>query len=302
MKNLGLEFDAAYVDRLMDVPEPAPSCMLENLHGHADLAAFFAHACQLAEANHGWAGYHFAMNIAEALHSDRVQLRQEFEAARQEYLQAAIGITSSWRNLARVHGRFATIFASGCLAIRYQVLPFTKQELLAALLLCERDHVAFVDQEVQQLRAFVLPTARVGTAATEQVIPAVAPFERLRRFINRNNKTKGFLDLGAPGPGSLRFKQRSKNGSVLGYVADGEYWIPGSIFEQVAGRARDALALKKELYRRGLLVTDRRGTGVSYVVKRPLPDGTRPFFVVIWHKPKQPPALGHSLTAAAATV
>ncbi len=38
---------------------------------------------------------------------------------------------------------------------------------------------------------------------------------------------------------------------------------------------------------RGLLETDRRGKGVSYVVKRPLPDGTRPFFVVVRQRAKK---------------
>ena len=67
-----------------------------------------------------------------------------------------------------------------------------------------------------------------------------------------------------------------------------EYWFPGDRFEEIAGGAREALALKKEVDRQGLLETDRRGKGVSYVVKRLLPDGSRQFFVVIRHKPKKP--------------
>ncbi len=175
MQKLGLEFDPAYVDRLMDVPAPGKTCILENLHGHADIAAFFAHACQLAEANHGWAGHHFATKFTEALRSGRAELRQDFEAARQEYLQAAAGVTSSWRDLVRVHGRFATIFASGCLAIRYQVLPLTKQELLAAILVCERDHVAFIDHEVRRLGLSVLQP-RVLPSASRRIprLPALS--------------------------------------------------------------------------------------------------------------------------------
>ena len=63
--------------------------------------------------------------------------------------------------------------------------------------------------------------------------------------------------------------------------------------------SREALSLKKELFRRRLIVTDRRGTGVSYVVKRPLPDGTRPFFVVIRHHAKKSTGRGQGLAAAA---
>jgi len=311
MIKLGLEFDPAYVDRLMDVPEPAKTCMLENLHGHADVAAFFAHACELAEANHGWAGYHFATKLAEALRSSRTELKQDFEAARQEYLQAAAGITSSWRNLVRVHGRFATIYASGCLAIRFEALPLTKQELLAALLTCERDHVAFIDQEVKELGLLVMSTPGAPTAILPQpalagaVVAAPTPFDRLRRFINRNSRKgrHGFVDLRSPGLSRLGFKLRVQlKGPVLGYIADGEYWIRGDVFEEVAGGSREALVLKQELFGRGLLVTTQRDKGVSYVVKRPLPDGSRPLFVVVRRKPKQPSLLGHSLPGGCASV
>jgi hypothetical protein len=74
------------------------------------------------------------------------------------------------------------------------------------------------------------------------------------------------------------------------------------VFEEVAGGSREALVLKQELFGRGLLVTTQRDKGVSYVVKRPLPDGSRPLFVVVRRKPKQPSLLGHSLPGGCASV
>ncbi len=304
MEKLGLEFDPAYVNRLMDVPSPGKTCILEDLHGHADVAAFFAHACELGEANHGWAGYHFATTFTEALRSSRTELRRDFEAARQEYLQAASGITSSWRSLVRVHGRFATIFGSGALAIRFEALPLTKEELPAAILACEADHVAFIDQEVRALGLLVTPTKGAPIAVVPQpalagaVVPVPTPYDRLRRFINRNRR-RGFIDLRSPGLTRLRFivlklrAMRSQAVRAPVYVGEHngqkEYWFPSDRFEEVAGGADEALALKKDIDRRGLLVTTRRGRRVSYVVKRPLPDGSRPFFVVIRHRPQQSP-------------
>ena len=307
MKKLGLEFDAAYVDRLMDVPAPAKTCMLENLHGHADVAAFFAHACPLAEANHGWAGSHFATKFSEALRSSRVGLRQDIEAARQEYLQAAASITSSWRDLVRVHGRFATIFAAGRLAIRYEVLPLTKEELLAAILVCERDHVAFVDKEVRELGALVMPTTGAQKSVAGAVVVATTPIERLQRFINGNNKR--FIDLRKPSLGRLRFKDRrrraleSKDEYALVYVGEHngqkEYWFTDDWFTEVAGGGREATELKVELFGGGLLEAYPRGRGFSYVVKRRLPDGSRPYFVVVRHKRKKPQALNPTLALPA---
>ncbi len=105
------------------------------------------------------------------------------------------------------------------------------------------------------------------------VVPAATPFDRLRRFIDHNHR-RGFIDLRSPRFGKLLFKlgiRRSRGAPVLGYVADGEYWLPDERFEQVVGGPREAAALKQDLLRRGILVTDRRGQGLSFVVKRAAP-------------------------------
>jgi hypothetical protein len=154
-----------------DVPSPSETCFVENLHSLVDIAAFAARTCQLAEKNHGWAGRELGTKFVRALRSDREQLEGCVEVARAAYVTAADGITSSWRDLVRVHGRFATIYASGCVAIRFGVLPFTPEELLSAILMCERDHVAFVDQEVRRLRALVLPAPGTQKAVAAIVAP-----------------------------------------------------------------------------------------------------------------------------------
>jgi hypothetical protein len=171
--------------------------------------------------------------------------------------------------------------------------------------------VALVDRELGLGPARAMSGYGAPTAIPEQtalpgdavpataVVPATTPFERLKRYIDHNRRRRymkhssrrtfrrGFIN---PRLSRLDFKIRLKRlkGPVLGYIADGEYWIPDARFEEVAGGSREALGLKKQLFSRGLLETDRRGKGVSYVVKRPLPDGTRPFFVVIRHKAKRP--------------
>jgi hypothetical protein len=152
--------------------------------------------------------------------------------------------------------------------------------------------------------------AGVVVPAVGAVVPVMTPFERLRRFITRNIRRRGFIELRTPGLSRLRFKllklraMRSKGAHVLVYVGehDGakEYWFPSDQFAEIAGGASEASALKKDVDRRGLLETTRRGRRkVSYVVKRPLPDGSRPFFVVIRHHPKKSPGRGHALAAAA---
>ena len=306
---------AAYTDRLMDIPTPRyGSSHFENLHGYADAAALGKYLFDLATENFGYPSRAFQARLTSALAQDREGLAVMVARNVAKYEAAAAAITSSRRSVLRVRGYFATVYAVGCLAIRFKILPFTEAELLTAVLSCHRDHVAFVENEVAggpewstvATRAHeVVAAGSAGKPMAGAAVPGTTPFDRLRRFINHNRRSglrSGFIDLRSPR--SIRFKlrmMRPRGARVLGYVADGEYWIPDARFAEVAGGSREALALKKGLDRRGLLVTTRRGAGVSvsYVVKRPLPDGTRPFFVVIRHTPQKSPALGPALVTAA---
>ena len=83
-----------------------------------------------------------------------------------------------------------------------------------------------------------------------------------------------------------------QSGRVIGFVANGEFWISGHRFEVVAQGSHDDLALKKELFRRRPMVTDRRGAASAM---RPLADGARPFFVVIRRNAQRPPGVGQAV-------
>jgi hypothetical protein len=169
---------------------------------------------------------------------------QAFVYERQRtYREAADRIRSlAGRNLTRISDKFATIYIAGCLAIRYHILPWTEAELLAALLTCERDHVAFVDQELGVVPACAISTHRGPTAIPQQpalagaVVSATTAFDRLRRFINGNSK-RGFIDLRKPGISRLRVKllkrraMKSKSPRDPVYVGEHngekEYWFHG---------------------------------------------------------------------------
>ena len=304
-RNLGMmEEIEALIDRLADIPLPNGwPYMFEGIRTPQELRAYGDRLRQLS-LNFGWAGPEFVHRFGAEIATDRASVQAFVDERLQTYRDAADSIKSlRGRDLTRITDKFATSFIAGCLAIRYHILPFTEAEILAALLTCQRDHVAFVDQELRfvparffsaqdAISAHGAPTTAIvqQPALAGALVPATTPFDRLRRFVDRHRR-HGFIDLRPPRPSRLRFivlklrLLRSKGAPVLGYIADGEYWIPGDQFEVVAGGSREALALKKELFRRRLIVTDRRGTGVSYVVKRPLPDGTRPFFVVVRHRP-----------------
>jgi hypothetical protein len=280
----------AYVDRLIDIPPPVGSTsFFEDLHDFKDADAFGRHLFDLATQNFGHPLHAFLIGLTNELSKDRGALAAVVAANVAKYKVAAAGIASPIRNVGRVCGYFATVYAAGCLAHRYNILPFKESELLNAIISCHRDHVAFVDAEVARLSDRTMPAPNPQRAIAERgvvagvSVPADTPFEKVRRFVNGNRKT-GFHNLRRRPDGRPR-RMPANSGPVLGYLGekDGwkEFWIPNPTFQQQAGGEAKSDELKKELLGRGLIVVDRRGDGVSYVVKRRLPDGRRPKFVVL---------------------
>jgi putative DNA primase/helicase len=145
-KLAGRPSDSVFLDRLADVPVPAGGYgMFETLHGFADVAAFSVELKRLAAENHGWAGRKFVQRLLRAKKKNLSALKEFIKERRARYTRKAKRtIVSPTRDLTRLHGKFATIYAAGALAIEYEILPFERTDLLAAILKCEADHVAYV--------------------------------------------------------------------------------------------------------------------------------------------------------------
>ncbi len=272
---LEFEFDAAYVDRLPDIPPPDRcTCFFEDLHGSRDVAAYEARLRALAEKHHGWAGWHYGKEFERALDADRDELKAFVDAAREEYRQAAASITSSWRDLVRLHGRFATIYASGCLASRFRVLPLDRAELLEADLICARDHVAFVEKEVRRLGVPVSPASAPPINAAPVANSAVAapdgsPLGRLKQYLDAKIPN-GLIDLR---DSATELPEDHDHDNSPGYIGihDGavEIWLSNVRFEKIAGGKRDGQALKRTLVGTRVLKVWGRGKGkVGPLVKR----------------------------------
>ncbi len=263
MRRLGdASNSAAYVDRLMDVPPPdGCDCYFEDLHDARDVAEYCAWMDALAEEHHGRVGYLFAFKFARALRADRDGWKVFFSARRDAYVRAAAGITATGRDLTRVHGRFATIYAAGLLAIHFKIFPVAAEDLLEAVLTCERDHVAFVAREQGAAPAMQRPL-----------------FDRLRDYITAN---KGSFAVVRDPEASLPADHDHER--CPGYVHRGrrEYWLTQNRFEEIAGGKREANRLKADLMRRGLIATEGRGDKLNFVVKRPIPGLGRKYVVAL---------------------
>jgi hypothetical protein len=273
----------AYVDRLSDTPAPkGSSSFVEDRHGFKDDDAFCQHIFELATQNCGHPIHHFLKRFTAELEADRKGLASVVARHVATYKAEAEGITSPKRNVQRVRGYFATVYAAGCLAIRYKTLPFTEPELLVAIISCHRDHVAFVDQEVAGGSAWTVAASDVAplaSGAIEVVAQSPTVFSRVKHFMEDSNRRRRFVDATARG-------SRLPDGDFNGYVLrkNGkrwEYWILPERFKGVFGDDAQDREAKHELLRRGLIVTERRGDRRNFTVKRKTPDGKRSYFVVL---------------------
>ena len=232
--------------------------MFVTLHSFADVAAFSVELKRLASLNHGWPGRKFVKRLLQAKQKNLPALKEFIEERRAgDARKAKRKIVSSSRDLTRLHGKFATIYAAGALAIEYEILPFKRPALLTAILKCEADHVAFVKQS----------EAREGDAK-------ISGLPALRRFLREHRDS--FADLS---------HQDDDAPSALGYIDrhDGriEFLIENDRLEKVVGGKPEADLIKTSLAQRKLLRTERGNHGNErYVVRRKI-GRKRPWVVAI---------------------
>ena len=256
--------DFSYIDRLFDIPPPAGgNGFFEDLHGFSNLAKFRDRLIELGRLNYGLAGRAYVWHVAHALRKDRDEFVAFLKERREQYLRAVAHMTAPGRRLLRVHGKFATIYAAGCAALRFKILPFTEADLLEAVKTCERDHIAFIAKELGGAYAL---DASPSAAATPRT-----PYEALKAYLFGPG-AKTFIDLRQPGasvpPGHVHARAPGYRGL---YRGNEEIWLPYACFERIAGGKGAAQALMAELHAKRVIASEGRGNGRSFSVKRDIP-------------------------------
>jgi hypothetical protein len=261
----GRVIDDAYRSRLIDVPLPnGCASMFEELHGFADHATLTKHLIGIAVEHHGHAAKRYVKRLVRWRAEDAPGLKLWLQNRRAFYLTRAQKIVAAGRDLTRFHEKFATIYAAGRLAVRFELLPFSHKDLLHALLRCEKDHVGIV------------PTAESAPSAQEP-----EAFQRLCGIL-RSRPSK-LLDLRSQASGQTPL------GGAIGYIVSRngtpEYLFTEQQFEQLAGGRKQAQTLKSRLYALGAIATSGSGRRLRYAVKRKLPGScARTYFVVVRDK------------------
>src|SRR6516164_11466429 len=123
--------------------------MVEGIRTPDELREYGKNVRNLSCQNFGWAGPEFVRRLTQEMKSDRASVQAFVDARQRTYWDAAKDLKSlGGRDITRVSDKFATPYIAGCLAARYKIFPYSETEMLDALWICQRDHLAFVDQEL----------------------------------------------------------------------------------------------------------------------------------------------------------
>ena len=163
---------------------------------------------------------------------------------RAQYVRLATArvVSRAGRNLTRLHGRFATVFAVGMLGRELGLWELGEREIFDAVMSCERDHVALIDAELAAMPAMDSSTApRTVTSP----IMALADYIRgnLENLVNPDNETG--VDPLAAHPTCPGYALR-RDGATF-------FLFSESMFQKIAGGPTSSKALKTQLDGMGLI-------------------------------------------------
>jgi hypothetical protein len=252
----GVEIDDAHRGRLIDVPSPlGGSGMFEHLHGFLDHPALTVELKRIAGEHYGWASDEFLRPLVRQYARDRPRLINWLVARREDYKKVARRrIVHGQRQPARIHEKFATIYAAGALAIAFGILPWDRRAMGHALLACEQAHFDLV--------AGTEPSRKQQRQQQQQA----APMELLTAHVRAHRRE--FIDLRK---GLVARPASHKHSTCVGYVnnaPDGsiEFLFSNNKLLDICGSRAALLQLKQKLSSDGMLLEDEHRPSVRRTI------------------------------------
>ena len=234
--------DDAHRTRLIDVPLARGARgygAFEKLHGFTDHAALATELKRIARENPGVASTRFVEGLVAWRKRDEQGLCDWLSERRDCYRRVAKRrIASGQRDLARLHEKFATIFAGGAMAIKLGIVPWSNNELGDALLACERVHIDLV----------------AATEPTRQQQQKSDPWEQLTAHVRQHRRE--FVDLRK---GLVGRSADHDHDACVGYVnraPDGtvEFLVSNGKLRDIVGSEAALRRLKQDLSSDGMLL------------------------------------------------
>jgi hypothetical protein len=245
--------DDAVRGRWIEVPAPENGRgMYENLHGAPDVATFTGQLRSLARQHFGHAARKFITRLSAWLSTDKAGFLRWAERRRQFFLRSIPQTAEYGPSNGRIQQKFATLYAVGCSAVKFGVLPLNRKQVRKALMVCLNDHFLHVERERRQNPSHAMPN----------------PLELLRQHIRQHPPVDLRTQL-LPDIDAVNLAQ--SDGLLLKHAKRGdEFCISDSrLMDIVGGKAR-AQELKYALDLTGDIAKG-EGVGVArFSVKRPI--------------------------------
>ena len=243
------QIEEAELSRLTDIPLP------DKAHGIFDTVQQFSSGSEFADdlKRHslryfGTPAKRYIKRLVKDVAADKAHLKRRLERYRKRYTcDLAAETVGEGLHSGRATDKFSIVYAAGCLAIRYKILPWSRGDLRRAILRCQLDSIK------------VSASMRPDPSATD------AQRKKLFDFIIAN-RTK-LVDLS---------NNRLKLGTplnALGYLARfrDERWVylMPSTFHTAVGSPRNARVMLEQLVNEGLMEKPKSG----WCVQRPIFEG-----------------------------
>ena len=146
-REAGMSIDEAEIGRLTDIPLPTNGHgLFEELHGLPDGESLSRELQSRSARLFGTAGSAFVRRLVKDKQNDVKKFIRERRGA---YLRKLHKLTArdGLSPLKRPSDRFATTYAAGCLAIKYDILAWSRDALLRAILSCQLDQLSYVEPD-----------------------------------------------------------------------------------------------------------------------------------------------------------
>jgi hypothetical protein len=240
--------DDAHFGRLVDIPLPRKGHGLyEDLHEFSSGENLSDALQGLSRRYFGTAGRQFVRKLVGALGADKEDVKSFLKKQRSRYKQALRKAVKAngLKPLKRASDRFATTFASGCLAARFDIVPWGRKELLRAILSCQLDQV------------------RSDAEETDGAVKGQSMRTKLIKYLEKYKNACMNLKAQRPRHG------RDDINAVPGYreKVSGQRWfyLTAKQLDAIIGTGVDARQLKQGLVTEGLLAQKTIG---KFVVQR----------------------------------
>jgi putative DNA primase/helicase len=241
--------DDQHRGRLVDIVLPLSSNshgIYEDLHGFSDGAKLTDVIKTRCRSVFGTPGYRFVCEIYKDKNT-RSAAKEFVADRRKKYIKIIKrkAKAQQLKPLERATARFATVYAAGCLAIKYKIFLWSRKDLLKAVLSCQMDTlIAFAGHSLD-------PVSKLQ--------------KQLVDYLSRNRAQFVNLDSSKPSLGEHKF------GSVLGYTHthNGVDWIylTSDKLDELIGVGKQARRFKQKLVQQKLMASSSEN---RFVVQRPI--------------------------------